>query len=318
MYHSDDAFAMMLLTLPLSPMGDSTVRPLSFDELSALAGKLGVESEGRLSRLLGQDMFSLMRLFGIDEEYAYRLCLLLGRDMLLSRLVEDCVSKGTEIVTPFDEPYPENVKQRLGVYYSPIFFAKGNLALLEAPYVGITGISGIRTAPEVKKGIEHLLYTCALNNFGLVTGEEAGVCRLAAGYALENESRLICALTGGFDDFTTDEGHAYAIEDGSMLVLSTAHPAAAPNPAVSPLRNKLIFTLSHACFVLTTDLRRGEADAAKKKLCDYNYVLTDPSLPQNASLVNKGFEPIRDLSSFDTATHAAKWRRPLAQQMSFL
>ena len=35
MYHSDDAFAMMLLTLPLSPMGDSTVRPLSFDELFA-------------------------------------------------------------------------------------------------------------------------------------------------------------------------------------------------------------------------------------------------------------------------------------------
>ena len=87
---------------------------------------------------------------------------------------------------------------------------------------------------------------------------------------------------------------------------------------MSQLRNKLIFTLSHACFVLTTDLRRGEADAAKKKLCDYNYVLTDPSLPQNASLVNKGFEPVRDLSSFDTATHAAKWRRPLAQQMSFL
>lgn len=314
--HNDDAYVMMLLTMPLSPIGDGSLAPLTADEFASLGALLEPNTSVRLRQLLGQDVAGLESMLGIGEEFAYRLCLLLSRQLLLGRLIEDTLNSGTEIITPFDRQYPENLKRRLGLYQCPALFLKGNPDLLNARYIGVTGISGIKTTPDLRNGLERLVMRAAINGFGLITGSEAGVCRLAAGFALENDGRIVCALTGGFDDFTTDAGHAFAIKCGNMAVVSPAHPASKPNNGLLPLRNRLIFCLSRAAFVVTSDGKKSETEAVRRKYCDHAYLLTDPALPLNATLKQKGFDEVSDLGSLDVDSLSALWQQPKAEQLS--
>lgn len=314
--HNDDAYVMMLLTMPLSPISDGSLSPLSADEFASLGALLEPNTNVKLRQLLGQDVAGLQNMLGVGEEFAYRLCLLLSRQLLLGRLIEDSLNSETEIITPFDRQYPDSLKRRLGIYQCPALFLKGNPDLLGARYIGVTGISGIRTAPELRSGLEKLVVRAAANGFGLITGSEAGVCRLAAGFALENDGRIVCALTGGFDDFTSDAGHAFAIKCGNMAVISPAHPASKPNNALLPLRNRLIFSLSRAGFVITSDGKRSETEAVRKKLCDNLYLLTDPALPLNGALRQKGFTEIEDLGELDIDALSRLWQAPAVEQMS--
>ena len=315
--HNDDAYVMMLLTMPLSPLSDGSLSPLRAEEFARLISML--EQNGLAPRhLLGQDVAGLQRLLHFSEEFAYRLCLLLSRQLILGRLIEDCLASGTEIVTPFDRQYPESIVKRLGVCQSPVLFLRGDPALLTAPSVGITGISGIRTTPDMRRGLEKLVTRAAIGGFGLITGSEAGVCRLAAGFALENDGRVVCALTGGLNDFAADSGHAYAIKSGNMAVFSPAHPAAQPGAGLLPLRNRLIFCLSRAAFVLTSDGRKSETETIRRHLCDHNYLLVGSSLPLNESLRQKGFTEVSDLSALDIDRLKDDWQGPQVEQISFL
>ncbi len=316
--HNDDAYVMMLLTMPLSPMSDGALSPLKTDEFAFLASQLERSGSLNLGQLLGQDVGGLQNLLDIDEEFAYRLCMLLSRQLILGRLIEDCLSSGTEIVTPFDRQYPESILRRLGATQSPVLFLQGDPALLNADSIGITGISGVKTSQEMRHGLERLVIRAALNGFGLVTGSEAGVCRLAVGYALENEGRAVCVLTGGLEDFTSDSAHAYALSSGNMAVLSPAHPASKPLAQLLPLRNRLIFCLSRAAFIVTSDGKRSETEVLRKKLCDYTYLLTDPSLPLNEVLRQKGFTETDDLRNLDIDSLSRSWKTPGVEQISFL
>ncbi len=315
--HNDDAYVMMLLTMPLSPMSDGALDPLTADEFAAVASRMEA-ANAPLQRLLGEDVDGLRRLLDVEEEYAYRLGALLSRQLILGRLIEECLMNGTEILTPFDSPYPKRVRRRMGTYLCPVLFLKGNPDLLSAPSIGVCGISGIKTTSALRSGLNDLVTRAALSGYGLVTGAEAGACRLAMGFALENEGRLSCVLTGGFDDFTEDSGHAYAIKSGNMAVISPAHPAAKPNALLLSLRNRLIFALSRAAFVVTSDGKRSEAELVRKKLCDNAYLFTDPAFPLNAALRQKGFTEIEDLSALDIKEQSRHWEDTGVEQISFL
>ena len=316
--HNDAAYVMMLLGMPLSPMSDGALNPLNAEEFSVLAAALYPNTAVRIEDLIRQDIYALQGKMRLDDEFINRLSLLLSRQMILGRLIEDCQDEGTEILTPFDQQYPQGIKKRLGTYQSPVLFVKGNVQLLEAGYIGILGVSGIKTTDAMRRGVERLVNRAAINRFGLVTGAEPGVCRLAAGFALENEGRLVCVLTGGLNEFASDSGHAYAIESGNLLALSAAHPAARAKNTLLPARNRLIFALSRAAFIVTSDGKRSETEALRKRLCDEVYLLTDPALPLNAALKQKGFKETEDLNLLDIDALSKNWSAPEAQQLSFL
>ena len=318
MRHTDEAYAMMLLTLPLDPGGEGLLKPLSADELAAVAGRLDLNSEKNLGSLMGLDVAGAMRLLGADESFAYRLCLLMDRDMQLSRLIDECADDDTEIVTPFDGAYPQGVKRRLGIYSSPAFFAKGSLELLQAPYLGILGISGVQTTSRARAGVKALVTRAAVNGLGIAAGDEMGACRAAREDALEQDARLCCVLSGGMKAFSQQAENAKALRQGNLLLISCAHPQSAAGSQDAAQRNRLLFALSQAAFVITTDGRRGESEALRRGWCEHLYVHQDDNYPQNASLAAKGFEAVSDLEGFSVSDHAEAWLRPDAEQLSFL
>ncbi len=316
MRHTDESYALMLLTLPMSASGSETPRPLDGEEAGRVAAQLSLAGNRGLDSLMGLDVPGVMRALDTSEDAAYRICLLLDRDMQLGRLIEECEGEDVQIVTPLDAAYPALISRRLGQYMSPALFARGSLSLAQGDSIGILGVSGVKTDERAAKGVKALCLNAAANGFGLVTCEEPGVCRLALKSALELGGRLICPLAGGLHAFGAQVTRA--LEEGSLLLLSQTHPRHQALAADERERTRLMMALSRAAFIVTTDGKRGEIELAKKANCGYVYVYDDDAYPQNRSLLGRDFIPVDELGYFDIATNAALWTQPEVQQLSFL
>lgn len=313
MKHTDDAFAAMLLTLPLTPGAETGEKPLSPVEFRQILGRLDMDAARHPGLLMGKDLTEIMRLMRIDEHLAYRLCILLDRDILLYRLLDECMDTETEIVTCFDLSFPQRLalRQELPV----CLFARGELSLCEGEYVGVAGIPGVKTPADVEKGLIALADGAAMNGLGILTGGEAGAGRIVRERMLENEGRLLCALTGGMNDFCTDAACAEALKNGNLCVLSACHPDSPADIKEIPARNRILFALSCACVVAAADAKRSEAEAARMDLCTFRYALKHPELGQNEGLFERGFEPVRDLNGWITPERAGEWTGSRAEQI---
>ena len=318
MTHTDDAYTYMLLTLSLTPDGSAEAKPLSPEEMCALAAKLDVNSRAHISRLLNMDVSGFMKHLGVNEDFAYRLYVLLRRDALLSKLIDDCLEKSTEIVTPFDKDYPRSLITRLGAMAAPPLFVRGYLSILGADNVGIMGLSGLKTPKNIEEGIKKLIWEVAPGGFGLVTGGEPGASRFVRSEAFENDARISILLPGGLNAYCETEEIATALEEGCVCIASAAHPDSSENATEIAERNKLIFALSNAAFVATTDGKRGEIEAVRRHLCDYTYVFDAPELSGNAFIAARGFETVKSVSEMDMASLMSLWAGARCEQLSFL
>ena len=66
--YNDDAFATMLLTVPLSADRAEYARPLSTPEYSRMLARVKSSAAARLGALLHVDISGLMMLLGVSEE----------------------------------------------------------------------------------------------------------------------------------------------------------------------------------------------------------------------------------------------------------
>ncbi len=310
MRHTDESFATMLLTLPLTPEGEEAVKPLSGAELGYIAAQLSLMGDNDLGSLMGRDVSGLMRLLNLTEAEAYRVCILLGRDLLLYKLLEDCMDRGIEVLTPFDKDYPARLKGNLGGIKAPPVFVKGNMELLSANYVGILGIEGMKTPEAILTGVNDLVSQASEYGLGIATEDSLGACRAARTAAAESGARLICALDGGIN--TLGKKYEPQVEDGSALLISLSHPDA---PAGMKDVTELVCALSCAAFIATTDGKRDEAEIIRRRICDFLYVFDDPALPGNAYAAAKGFERV---NKADVASNYDKWTGNRGEQLSFL
>ena len=313
MPHTDESFAAMLLTLPLSPEGEEAVKPLNGRELGNLCGKLSL-SGAPLSSLRGRDVSYLMSSLGLGEDEAYRLCILLSRDMLVFKLLEDCLDRNVSILTPFDNEYPASVRGHMGGIQAPPMFVKGNPKLFDVNYVGILGIEGVKTPESVLAGVRDLVEQAADCGLGIATEDSLGACRAARMAAMDKDgallARMICAVDGNL--FGAMEKYERYTDNGTALVVSLAHPEA---PASTRNVEKLLCALSCAAFIATTDGKQDEAEIVRHALCDYLYVFDAPELPGNAYAAAKGFEKI---TRADVSGNFDKWTGKRGEQLSFL
>lgn len=315
MPHNDDSLALMLLCLPMSAEGEPAVKPFTPAETEWLAGRLEAASLS-FGSLAGKDVSGVMQLLGVRDEIAYRICILMDRDMLLSRLLEHCLETNTEILTPCDDGYPRRVTARLGRYGSPLLFVKGDTDMLSLSYLAILGIPGVKTPPAIESTIKRLVPISAANGLAIMTGGELGTGRIVRDEVLSGEGLLACVLTGGMEAFAAENANKRALENGNLLLISQPHPLSAPNAIDAAERNRLIYALSSVTAVTATDGKRGEAEAVRRRLCDNLYVYESASLPANAALAGRGFKLLKENELPDLS--AARTPDADAEQLSFL
>lgn len=316
MNYSDDAFATMLLTVPLSADRAEYARPLTTAEYHRMHARVKASSAGRLGALLHVDISGLMMLLGLPEEEAYRVYTLFHRDVQLTYTLEGFFTKGVRVITCFDGDYPAHFRTRMGASAPPALFFSGERALLDRPCVAVMGISGVKTTPEVRACIEGIVSGARDLGYCVVTGGELGVSRVAAGLVAELGGTLIDVPAGGLLAHIQEQPVQEMMPDGRAAALSLEHPEALFTVSHAIARNKMIFSLSQAAFVFNTDGKRGETDALKRGLCDWVYAYTGHS--SNRPLIARGAQPFTRMDLDEFHRLSARWKTSFSEQMSLL
>ncbi|MBR1821114.1 MAG: DNA-processing protein DprA [Clostridia bacterium] len=314
MGHTDDAYAAMLLTMALSPNKEEYARPLSTAEFRRFEAAARESQFHGVGKLLDMDISGLMIYLGLTEEEAYRAFTLMHRGVQLSYALEGFAVEGIEVITQYDPEYPERLRRKLADAAPPAFYRCGNAALLSAPAVGITGISGVRTTPEARQTIETLVRGAIERGYGIITGGEPGVSRMAANLVARLGGSLVDILGGGMREHLKDEGIAQLVGEGRGLVLSLEHPDAMFTVSHAIARNRLLFSLSDAAFIFNTDGRRGEAEALQNRTCDWVYAWED--FAANRPLIARGAVPFGVLTDAELAEISRHWASSRSQQMN--
>lgn len=314
MNYTDDAFVTMLLSMALSPNREEYARPLSTQELKRLEEKVREGGLYHIGRLMNVDIGGLMLKLDVSEEEAYRIYTLLNRSVQLSYTVENYLQQGIEVVTCYNDEYPQRLKKRMDEAAPPVFYRCGNAELLAKPMLAIVGISGVKTSPEVRDGIETLVRNGVRMGYTILTGGELGVSRVAMNMAMEYGGTLVEVLGGDMTSHIQEEGISEMLADGRAAVISMEHPEALFTVSHAIARNKLMFSLAEAAFIFNTDGKRGESDAIRSRYCDWIYAWT--GYANNQSLISRGAIPAASITDMDLNALSRHWRNSESEQLN--
>lgn len=316
MNYSDDAFATMLLTMALSPNREEYALPLGTLELKKLEKRLHEKGILHIGSIINYDIGGLMFELGLSEEEAYRIFTLLNRSVQLSYSVENYLQQGIEVVSFYNDEYPQRVKRKMQDYAPPVFYRCGNPELLtSAPMLAIVGISGVKTPPEVRDAIETLVRNCVRLGYTILTGGELGVSKVAMNMAAEYGGNLVEVLGGDMNTHIAEDVVADLLKENRATVVSLEHPDALFTVAHAISRNKLLFSLAEAAIIINTDGKRGETDAIKNRYCDWIYAWND--YPNNLPLISRGAIPVANISEMDLDQLSKRWKNSQSEQMNF-
>lgn len=315
MNYSDDAFATMLLTMALSPNREEYARPLGTLELKKLEEKLRESELYHIGRIINYDIGGLMFKLGLSEEEAYRIFTLLNRSVQLSYSVENYLLQGIEVVTYYNDDYPQRVRRKMEELAPPVFYRRGNAELLSKPMLAIVGISGVKTTPEVRDAVETLVRNAIRMGYTILTGGELGVSKVAMNFAMEYGGTVVEVLGGDMNQHVAEEGIADLLNENRAAVISLEHPDALFTVAHAISRNKMLFSLAEAAVVFNTDGKRGELDALKNRYCDWIYAWIGD--PNNHTLISRGAIPIQNVSEMDFDLLSRHWKNSQSEQMNF-
>ncbi|MBQ3079291.1 MAG: DNA-processing protein DprA [Clostridia bacterium] len=317
MRHNDDAFTAMLLTLPLTADREEMVRPLSSAEFSYLTERVRASSLHTIGDMIGMDISGIMSRLSLPEAEAYRICMLLSRTMPLSYAMERFYEQSIDILTLMDEEYPKRLTERLAQDAPTAMYICGDTELLNKPMIGIFGISGVKMDAETEKGVRLLVRNAHAEGFGLITSSEPGACRVAEKEAYECGASVVCMLAGDLLKKKNEEMYAEMIAQKRALLTSLVHPEAPYTNVHALSRNRVVYALSQAAFIATTDAKRGESEALRKHLCDWLYVFDTPSPTGNRIAISRGAQPLQHIEKMNFSKYAENWKIACAQQLSF-
>ena len=314
MNYSNDAFVTMLLTMALSPNKEEYARPYSTQELSRLEEKVRKGGLFQIGRLIGMDIGGLMLKLDISEEEAYRIYTLMNRSVQLSYTVESYLKQGIQIVTSYNDEYPQRLKKRMAEAAPPVFYRCGNAELLQRPMLSIIGISGVKTSPEVRELIETIVRNGIRLGYTILTGGELGVSRVAQRLVMEYGGTMVEVLGGDMSAHILQDDIGIMLAQNRAVVISLEHPEALFTVTHAIARNKIIFSLSDAAFVFNTDGKRGELDAIRNRYCDWIYAWA--GYVNNSNLIARGATAISGISAGEFDTMERHWKSSEAEQMN--
>ena len=305
------------MTLTLTPDKDEIVRPLTTAEFSRLAVRAATAKGRSIGSLIGMDMSGILDALDCTEDEAYRICMLLNRAMPLSYALEKFSSEGIEIVTRFNDEYPARLSEKLEQAAPAAFYLSGNPHVLSCPLIAILGVSGVKLPGNAEQQVRCLVEQARRAGYGVVSGGEPGIDRLAAIAAREAGIPYVDVLGGDMIRHCESSPIREMRAEDRCAVIGTLHPEALFTVGHAIARCKLIYALSSAAFVFNTDGKRGEGEALKNRYCEGLYVWDIPQPAANRQLVTKGAIPVQDFEQLRFDRLSANWKMAQAEQLRF-
>ena len=155
----------------------------------------------------------------------------------------------------------------------------------------------------------------------MVTGGESGFGRLVEREALQEGGRVISFLAESLSERIYQPGLSEMIATGRALVMSIVHPEARYTASHALERNKCLYALGHAAFVISCEKGKGAAwegasSALRNGYTDRVYVWDNPDISGNAELIARGATGFRSPHELALREMKTVWETPAYEQMS--
>ncbi len=309
----------MLLMSQISANRDELERPLSYAEYYQLRARVAESSLGKLGNLIGMDVYAMRQALDMSESEAYKLCVLLHRTMPLSYAIERFSNAGIEIATVDEAAYPQKLMNNLGEKAPPMVYYSGNMKLTETSSVALIGNSSVK--PEVIEFAGRMTRAAVNTGLTVITGGENGFGRAVENEVIRQGGNLISYLAESLNDHIHLPHMAKQISSGKALMISSVHPEAHYTAPHALGRNKCIYGLANAAFVISCEKGRGAAwdgacSALRNRYTEKVYVWDNPSLPGNCELIERGATAFRDPAELPLEEMKRVWDTPAFEQIS--
>ncbi len=319
MIHNDDAFTTMLLTVPITPDKEELARPLSPEEFARLDAMALATRPGSLGALIDIDMSGLMLRYGVREADAYRICLLLSRNLPLSFLLERMGASDIDLVTLYDGAYPGRIRAALGEKAPPTLFLRGRPELFRQNAIAILG--AVPPRGEAEAHVRALVRQASAEDYVILTDGMTGLGRIAEDEAYLSGGRVISFLSGALLERIEKPMLSRLIEDRRGAAVSPLHPEALPTKPHGLARARCLYAQASAAFVFGCELKKGDtwasaAEALRERTCRYVYTWEPSPYPGNRALVERGALPFPGPVNFSQLIGV--WQGAEARQLSFL
>lgn len=226
-----------------SRLGDPERTPLTTAQLRTLADRVRLVPPPETDRDLTEaDLTAL----GYGREMARRIAGLLDGEAALDRYLRRGAALGCVPVTRVSEGYPLLLRRRLGLDSPGCLWARGDLAMLNAPAIALVGSRDL--GEPNRKFAEEAGRQAALQGLTLVSGNARGADRTAQEACLEAGGQVISIVADALSRQPERRGVLYVSEEDFDAPFSAQR-------ALS--RNRCIHALGRMVLVAQADLGRG-------------------------------------------------------------
>lgn len=290
--------AILLFTSYFSKDTDKVNKPLSLTEWNKLVRWLQ-SKEAYPESFLSDSTNQLLNAWNDQSISRNRLASLLERKTSLALALDKWTRAGVWIISRADEVYPQLLKERLKGYAPNILFGVGDQTLLNGRYIGVVGSRGA-TDQELALS-KNISKQVTRNGMGIVSGGAKGVDEAAMVGALEAGGPCVGFLSDSLIKKSTDLAFRNYIINNKLVLTSPYNPEAGFNAGNAMGRNKLIYALSEASIVVTSDIKGGTWEGAKENIKNSWVPLwVCPSDQKgNSEIVKMGAHLLKDVSNID-------------------
>ena len=173
----------------------------------------------------------------------------------MSQVVDRWQTRGIYVVSQYDDVYPVRLKQRLGEDAPPVLYGSGDIAALETGGLAVVGSRNVDA--DLIEYAEDIGRLAARSGQTLVSGGARGIDRSAMRGALESGGKVVGVLADSLERMVMNREHRNALMEGELSLFSPYDPNAGFNVGHAMQRNKLIYALSDAAIVVSSDYQKG-------------------------------------------------------------
>lgn len=188
----------------------------------------------------------------VDSE---RLQRLLNRGFQLSQATERWQTRAIWVLSRADPEYPKRLKARLKNDAPPAIYGCGDDAILGTGGLAVVGSRNLDDS--LVKYTQDVGQLTARAGRSLVSGAARGVDQVAMRGALEAGGKVMGVLADSLERTAMNREYREILIEKQLVLMSPYDPSAGFNVGHAMRRNKLIYALSDAALVVTSDYQKG-------------------------------------------------------------
>ena len=262
----DDLRAIVALTARLAA-GEKGLQPLTPTEWDVVARTLHGQ-RARPGSLLGDDASGLLEtISGVSKRLTTeRLGTLLARLPHVDQRLQDWERQGIWLAPRKTGVYPRPFFDLLGASCPPLLWGCGNGDLLGRPGVAIVGSRDAEY--EVLRRATDLGVAVAEAGFVTISGGARGIDERAVEGALMAGGEAVVVLPDSLAVQAKKAQFARFLQNGSLVLISPYSPDAGYQTGTAMGRNRLIYCLAEAAFIVRSARHAGGTFAGAQQALD--------------------------------------------------